>query len=252
MATAGQSLAGRIALVTGGAGGIGSAICHLLAREGARLIVTYNSRAERAHALVESLEGEGHLVLPLSVRCSEDIVAAAGTVRERYGCLHLLVNNAGTTRVVPHGDLNALDDALIDEIFQTNWRGAFAMVRGFRPLLDAAGEALVVNISSIAGVTAVGSNVAYCASKAALDSMTKALARALAPKIRVVSVSPGWVMGDYAKSADPAYLARQSELTPLGRIAEAGDVAQAVLAAATLLGFTNGAIIPVDGGRPLN
>jgi len=252
MAMSGQSLAGKIALVTGGAGGIGSAVCHLLAREGARVIVTYNSSAERAHALVERLAGGGHLVLPLSVRHSEDIHAAADAVRERYGCLHLLVNNAGMTRVVPHGDLDALDDALIDEIFQTNWRGAFAMVRGFRPLLDAAGEALVVNLSSIAGVTAVGSNVAYCASKAALDSMTKSLARALAPRIRVVSVSPGWVMGEYAKSADPAYLTRQRELTPLGRIAEADDVAQAVLAAATLLRFTNGAIIPVDGGRPLN
>jgi 3-oxoacyl-[acyl-carrier protein] reductase len=126
------------------------------------------------------------------------------------------------------------------------------MVRRFRPLLEAAGEALVVNLSSIAGVTAVGSNVAYCASKAALDSMTKSLARALAPNIRVVSGSPGWVMGEYAKNADPAYLARQRELTPQGRIAEAEDVARAVLAAATLLGFTNGAIIPVDGGRPLN
>ncbi len=252
MAMTGQPLAGRIALVTGGAGGIGSAICQLLAREGAQVVVTYNSRAERAHALVEGLAGDGHLALPLSVRRGEDIAAAAEAVRDRYGRLHLLVNNAGTTRVVPHGDLDALDDALIDEIFQTNWRGAFAMVRRFRPLLEATGDALIVNISSIAGVTAVGSNVAYCASKAALDSMTKSLARALAPKIRVVSVSPGWVMGDYARSADPAYLARQRELTPLGRIAEADDVAQAVLAAATLLGFTNGAIIPVDGGRPLN
>jgi 3-oxoacyl-[acyl-carrier protein] reductase len=252
MAMAGASLAGRVALVTGGAGGIGSAICHQLAREGAQVVITYNSRAERAHALAASLAGDGHLVLPLSVRRSEDIEAASDAVRERYGQLHLLVNNAGTTRVVPHADLDALDDALIDEIFQTNCRGAFAMVRRFRPLLEAAGEALVVNLSSIAGVTAVGSNVAYCASKAALDSMTKSLARALAPKIRVVSVSPGWVMGEYAKNADPAYLARQRELTPQGRIAEAEDVARAVLAAATLLGFTNGAIIPVDGGRPLN
>lgn len=248
----GLPLAGRTALVTGGAGGIGSAICQSLARAGAQVIVTYHSRAERAHALLAELAGDGHFALQLSVGRSEDIHAAVEAVRARCGRLHLLVNNAGTTRVVPHGDLEALDDALIDEIFTTNWRGAFAMVRGFRPLLDAAGEALVVNISSIAGVTAVGSNVAYCASKAALDSMTKSLARALAPKIRVVSVSPGWVMGDYAKNADPAYLARQRELTPLGRIAEASDVAQAVLAAATLLTFTNGAIIPVDGGRPLN
>jgi len=245
-------LHGRLALVTGGAGGIGSAICRLLAAQGAQLIVTYHQRADRALALIEELPGDGHTALKLSVRDKADIDAAAERVRSMYGRLDVLVNNAGTTRVVPHADLDALDDALIDDIFATNWRGAFGMVRAFRPLLDATGNAVIVNISSIAGNTAVGSNIAYCASKAALDNMTKALARALAPTIRVVSVAPGWVMGDYARSADPAYLQRQRDLTPLGRIAEADDVARAVFAAIALLGFTNGAIIPVDGGRPLN
>jgi len=97
----------------------------------------------------------------------------------------------------------------------------------------------------------VGSNVAYCASKAALNSMTMSLARALAPQIRVVAVSPGWVMGEYAKRADPAYLQEQIQKTPLGRLATAQDVAAAVLTVATRLNFSSGCIIPVDGGRPL-
>jgi 3-oxoacyl-[acyl-carrier protein] reductase len=109
----------------------------------------------------------------------------------------------------------------------------------------------VINISSIAGRTAVGSNIAYCASKAALDSMTLSLARALAPQIRVVSVSPGWVEGEYARRMRPELIEEQRRKTPLGRIAHAQDVANAVVAVATLLTFTTGAIIPVDGGRPL-
>ena len=110
---------------------------------------------------------------------------------------------------------------------------------------------MIINISSIAARTAVGSNVAYCASKAAIDNITMSLARALAPKIRVVSVSPGWVNGEYAQQMPTEMIQQQRQLTPLGRIAEAEDVANAVFAVATQLTFTTGAIIPVDGGRPL-
>lgn len=252
MRTDQRRLEGKIALVTGGAGGIGSAICQVLAAAGARVIITYHNNAARAEALRKRLPGDGHLVTQLSVRNTDQVSALASHVAQRYGGIHILVNNAGTTRVVPHSMLDELDDSLINEIFETNWRGAFAMVRAFRGLLCREPVGVVINISSIAGTTAVGSNIAYCASKAALDNLTKSLARALAPDIRVVSVAPGWVMGEYALTADPAYIARQRELTPLGRLAEADDVASAVYAAIVHLGFTNGAIIPVDGGRPLN
>ena len=124
-------------------------------------------------------------------------------------------------------------------------------VRAFRSLLADRGNGLVINISSIAGTTAIGSNVAYCASKAAVDSMTKSLARALAPTIRVVSIAPGWVEGDYARRADPAYLQQQIDKTPLGRIARAEDVAAAAVGLSTSLRFATGCIVPVDGGRPL-
>jgi 3-oxoacyl-[acyl-carrier protein] reductase len=170
---------------------------------------------------------------------------------ERYGKLDLLVNNAGITTPVPHQDLEGLSDEWIDQIFQTNVRGAFAMIRICKDLLINSGNGLVVNISSVAAQTGVGSNVAYCASKAAMDSMTRSLARALAPQIRVVSVSPGWVLGDYAKSFPAEYIQTQADLTPLGRLATPEDVADAVYALSTYLTFTTGSIIPVDGGRPL-
>jgi 3-oxoacyl-[acyl-carrier protein] reductase len=110
---------------------------------------------------------------------------------------------------------------------------------------------LIVNISSIAAITGIGSNVAYCASKAAIDSITRSLARALAPQIRVVSVSPGWVMGEYTKNIDPNYLKQQTDKTPLNRLAVTEDVAKAVFALTDTLTFCTGNIIPVDGGRPL-
>ena len=161
------------------------------------------------------------------------------------------MNNAGITTPVPHDDLDGLTDEWIDRILQTNVRGTFAMIRACKPLLMAGQGGLIVNISSIAGQTGLGSNVAYCASKAAIDSMTRSLARSLAPKIRVVSVAPGLVLGEYTSRFDPAFLQSNTDLTPMGRLATAQDVAGAVLALATTLTFTTGSIIPVDGGRTL-
>ncbi len=242
----------QVVVVTGGGGGIGSAIGVRLAKAGATIVITYLTDQAKAEAAAQRLDGDGHLVMRASVTDSDALNALAEQIRARYGRLDILVNNAGISRPVAHDDLTTLDDDLIDAIFQTNWRGAFACVRAFERLLGDGDGGLIVNISSIAGRTAVGSNVAYCASKAALDSMTMSLARALAPTIRCVSVSPGWVYGDYAKRADPAYLQEQIDKTPLERIANAEDVADAVYAATVDLRFTTGAIIPVDGGRPLS
>jgi len=243
-------LEGKVALVTGGGGGLGSAICRRLADEGALVVASYRDGAARAEATIRALPGAGHWARAASVTDSSAVAMLAAEIECRHQRLDILVNNAGVTRVVPHADLDALDDALIDEIFSTNWRGAFACTRACRTLLQRA-RGVVVNISSIAGTTAVGSNIAYCASKAAMDNMTRSLARALAPAVRVLAVAPGWVEGEYASRADPAYLSEQVARTPLGRIATPEDVAEAVLAACTALRFTTGAVIPVDGGRPL-
>ena len=251
-AAATRKLQGGVVVVTGGGGGIGSAISKRLARAGASVVMTYRQDRAKAEAVAAALDGDDHMVARASVTKSGVLDALAAQVHSRYARLDMLVNNAGISRAVTHDDLEALDDEIIDAIFATNWRGAFACVRTFRPLLRAGEGGLVVNISSIAGRTAVGSNVAYCASKAALDSMTMSLARALAPHIRCVSISSGWVSGEYAKQYDPAYLQAQIDKTPLQRIATPEDVAAAVYALAVDLRFTTGAIIGVDGGRPLN
>lgn len=244
-------LRGQIAVVTGGGGGIGSAICRRLAAAGAQVVITYNSDAQKANAAAESLAGAGHLVLHCPVDDAAAQTELARAVSETCGRLDILVNNAGISKGVPHDDLQALDDELIDRIFRVNFRGAFASIRALKPLLGAGAGGVVINITSIAGRTGVGSNVAYCASKAAMDSMTRSLARALAPQIRVLSVSPGWVNGEYAQRMPRALIAEQEDKTPLGRIAEAEDVAETVFAAVAHLRFSTGDIIPVDGGRPL-
>jgi 3-oxoacyl-[acyl-carrier protein] reductase len=247
----GDRLAGRTALVVGGSGGIGSAICRRLAADGAAVGVGYAAAEDRAEAVVAELAGAGHQTVQLDVRDSASLSNAATSLEDTWSSLDVLVNCAGITRPVAHDDLDALDDDLIDDIFSTNWRGPFATIRAMRPLLDDADDAVVVNISSIAGVTGQGSNIAYCASKAALDSMTRSLARSLAPSIRVVSVSPGWVLGEYAERMPAEILDTQRDATPLGRLATPDDVAAAVSAVIVDLPFTTGSIIPVDGGRPL-
>ncbi len=251
---AAQSARG-VAVVTGGSGSIGGTICGALAREGMPVVVGYNRSSEKAKALAASLPGEGHVALAVPVTDSAALGALAVEISGRYGRCDVLVNCAGVTRFVPHGDLDALDDALIDNILSTNVRGPFAAVRALRPLLEESkqpGGAVVINISSIAGVTAMGSNVIYCASKAAVDNMTKSLARALAPRIRVVSVSPGLVENDFVRSMDKDWLAEQVGRTPLKRLAAPEEVASAVIAAIKHFTFTTGSIIPVDGGRPLS
>jgi NAD(P)-dependent dehydrogenase (short-subunit alcohol dehydrogenase family) len=128
-------------------------------------------------------------------------------------------------------------------------------VRAFRPMLEKSvlpGGGVVVNLSSAAGNIAIGSNVMYCASKAALDSMTKSLARALAPRVRVVSVSPALVDTEFVKSLDKDWHDEQSARTPMGRLATPDEVGTAVRAVIDTLTFTTGCVIQVDGGRTLS
>ena len=259
--TGDRPLAGKVAVIMGASGGIGAATARRLAAAGAQVVATYAGRQELAEQLVASLPAPaavpagqpqpGHLALPARVEDSASLAGLAVTVGERFGKVDILVNSAGFTRPVPHADLEALDDELIDRMFAVNWRGQFATVRVFRGLLEASGTGLIVNISSIAALNGFGSNIAYCAVKAGIDAMTKSLARALAPKIRVLAVSPGVVRTGFVAGRDDAFNAAAGAQTPLRRVGEPEDVARAVEACATLLDYSTGAIILVDGGRAL-
>jgi 3-oxoacyl-[acyl-carrier protein] reductase len=244
-----------VAVVTGGTGGIGTAICQALAAAGFAIVVGYRSSAAAAERLVSMLPHAGHCAQHAPVTDSTALHRMCGEIEKRYGRCDVLINCAGTTRFVPHEDLDGLDDALIDDILATNVRGSFAALRALLPLLKMSlwpGGAVVINISSVAARTAMGSNVIYCASKAALDNMTKSLARALAPQVRVISVSPGLVDTDFVQSLDADWRDVQAARTPLGRLARPNEVAAAVRSAVCDLTFTTGCVLALDGGRPLS
>lgn len=248
-----RSLTGKVALVVGGAGAIGAATSRMLAAAGATIIVTHMDTerdTQAAQALVAEL-GAPHAASVANVVDTPSLVALRSVIEESYGRLDILVNAAGFTRPVPHADLDGLTDELIDLMLQVNWRGQFATIRTFAPLLKASGDGLVVSISSIAAFTGIGSSVAYCAAKAGIDVMTKALGRALAPEIRVLAVSPGVVDTEFVPGRGADFNDKVKASTPLKRIGDADDIAAAITACATMLGYSTGHTIQVDGGRAL-
>lgn len=244
-----MELTGKVAVVIGGSSGIGAATVLALAEAGATVAISYFSGKDRAEALAASLPGTGHSAFLVQVDDVDSVSQAAQTVLTKHGRVDILVNSAGNTRPIPHADLDGLDDVFLDHILATNVRGPFSAIRAFAPALRASGDGAIVNISSISGFTASGSNVGYCASKAALDNMTMSLARALGPEIRVNCVSPGAVATDFVAGRGREQLAKIAQNTPLKRIVEPEDVARAVLATITHLKATTGTRIIVDGGR---
>ena len=178
-----NELVGKVAIVSGSSRNIGRATAIELAKAGASLVVNARESKDLCNEVGAEIEKTGGKAIACLANISDPdaVRAMVDAAVEAFGGVDILINNAGITRFVAHDDLDDLDDDLIDDIFRTNWRGAFACVRAMRPLLDAVDGGLVINISSIAGVTAMGSNIAYCASKAAMNSMTMSLARALAP-----------------------------------------------------------------------
>lgn len=246
-----ERLDGEVAVITGGLGAIGLATARRLAERGMRIVLLQRDVPDNVAEVLANLPGTNHLALAASVTDSASLAAAAETVLARTGGATMLVNAAGFTKPVPAADLDALDDALIDSIFAVTWRGSFAAIRAFAPQLRARGEALIVNISSIAAFTGLGSNLAYAAAKAGVDASTKALAKTLGPAIRVMAVSPGVVDTGFVPDRDAGFNERVGATLPLRRVGVADDVAAAVLACATTLRYATGSILVVDGGRHL-
>ena len=249
---AGVNLNGKVAVVTGASSGIGAASARLFAEAGASVVVGYNKGVDRANAVRRrTCRRGGHKAMRLPLEDTAQIRRVAAAVREEFGRADILVNSAGFTRMVPHHDLEALDDDLIDQVLTANVRGPFATIRAFVPLLKASGDGVIVNISSGAAQRGTGSSIIYGASKAALNTMSMALARVLGPEIRVVVVAPGMVHTGFVPGRTEEMMAKAAMATPLKRAIEAEDVALAVIACVTHLTHTTGSIISVDAGRHL-
>jgi 3-oxoacyl-[acyl-carrier protein] reductase len=240
----------EVVVIMGGSGAIGSATARRLSALGAQVVLLNRAPLDQAHQLAKELSPKD-FALEASVTNSESLATAASTVARKTGGATMLVNCAGFTRPVPPADLSGLDDKLIDDIFAVTWRGTFAAIRAFAPQLKKSGDGLIVNVSSIAAFTGVGSNLAYAAAKAGVDAMTKALAKTLAPEVRVVAVSPGVVDSSFVLGRDAEFNERVGKTIPLKRVGVADDVASAICACATSLRYATGSIFVVDGGRYL-
>jgi NAD(P)-dependent dehydrogenase (short-subunit alcohol dehydrogenase family) len=252
------------AIVTGSASGLGAATAEILARNGARLVINYSSSQKEAEATAEVCRKAGAaevLVAQGDVSKDEDcrkIVAAANG----WGRLDVLVNNAGTTKHVAHADLDGLSTEDFQRLYGVNTIGPFQMVRAARSLLEAGARAsgrpsAVVNVSSVAGISGVGSSIAYAASKGALNTMTLSLSRALAPLIRVNTVCPGYIDTPWftkGRGEAGAKQVRDSVVAkvPLKVASTADDIAQLVcfLAMPASSNMT-GEVVRMDAGMHL-
>lgn len=252
-----MSMEGMAAIVTGGGTGIGAAVVRRLAERGVRCVINYATSRDAAEALAAEV-GNGSIAVQADIADDAQCRALAAAAHDAFGRIDLLVNNAGKTKFANHEDLEALsaDDFL--DIYRLNAIAPFQMIRACAPAMRTGPASAVVNIASVAGVFGNGSSVAYAASKGALATMTKSLARVLAPAIRVNAVAPGYVgtgwfserMAPEAFDTFEAFIASQ---TPMAMAAHAEDITGPVV---NLLDpasrVITGEIILLDAGAHLD
>lgn len=241
----------KVALVTGSATGIGRAVAIRFAKECLAVAVNYSrsqKEAEETLAEVKKL-GAPALLCKANVADEAAVAAMVRSCREQLGGLDVLVNNAGTTRFIDHKDLRSLTNEVWDEILGVNLKGTFFCCREALPHLQERGGC-IVNVTSVAGLQGHGSSIPYAASKAALNCMTKSLARAFGPTVRVNAVAPGPVLTRWlADHMD--HVAKSLQGTPMARAALPDDIADAVCFLALGSSLMTGQVIVVDGGRTM-
>jgi 3-oxoacyl-[acyl-carrier protein] reductase len=241
----------RAVIVTGSATGIGRAVAWRFADRGWAVTINYSRSKAEAEETADGVRSRGAEVLVVCADVSDDS-AVRGMVAEcvnKFGGVDVLVNNAATTHFVNHADLEGLTDQVWDEILSVNLKGTFYCCRAAMPhLKQRSGN--IVNVASVAGIGGAGSSIAYAASKGAVITMTKSLARAFAPEVRVNAVAPGPVQTRWL--ADRQDLVEQAmKVTPLRKPASADDIAEAVEFLTLQAALMTGQVVVIDGGRTM-
>ncbi len=243
----------RVALVTGSATGVGRSCAVRFAKHGFDVVVNYSRSEAEARETVALVEEEGARALLIACDISDDasVKAMLARIEAEFGRLDVLVNNAACTFPVEHKNLDGMTEDKWDRILDVNVKGTFFVTRAATPLLRRASDAAVVNVSSIAGIAGTGSSIAYCASKGAVNTMTKSLARVLAP-IRVNAVCPGPIDTRWLHSfmSDEQIAGLVSKL-PIPKAASPDDIADSVFYLACGTSLTTGQLLSVDGGMSL-
>jgi 3-oxoacyl-[acyl-carrier protein] reductase len=255
----GVKLDGAVCIVTGSSVGVGAACAIQLARKGCRVVVNYTRSEAEARATLAQCEAAGGeaILVQGDVAIDADCRRIAARTLERWGRIDALINNAGITKFAAADDLDALSAEDWQRVYGVNVIGAYQMIRACVPSMKASGAGTVVNISSMAGLTGLGTSTAYLASKGALNAMTLALARSLAPSIRVNAVAPGlvdtrWHIDRFAdRAAYEKFLETYKASVPLAKVAYAEDVADVAIWLLEGASHITGEIIKVDGGRHL-
>ncbi|HMR31082.1 MAG TPA: glucose 1-dehydrogenase [Geminicoccaceae bacterium] len=249
-------LAGRTAIVTGAAVGIGRDVAVALAAEGASVAVNYSRSEADAAATVALIREAGGRAEAFRADVSDDaqVRAMVESVEARLGGIDILVNNAGITSRQRFDDLEALTGEMWSRLYDVNVKGMFFCCRAVVPAMRKRGGGRIINIASVAGIRPSGSSIAYCASKAAMIHAGACLAKALAPDIRVNTIAPGFI-DETRWNVDVEGLdklrANAAAATPLQRVGLPSDITETALFLAAGADFMTGAVLVVDGGRQL-
>ena len=241
-----------VALITGGGTGVGRATVLRLAARGYDVVINYSRSLDDAESTADAARQHGvdAIAIPCNVARDEQVRQMFAQCQEKWGGLDVVVNNAGTTHFIPLNDLESVTEEVWNEIIDVNLKGAFFVSRAAIPLLQKRGAGAIVNVASVAGVGGSGSSLAYAASKGALITMTKSLAKAFAPQIRVNAVCPGVIISRWLRD-HPEMIESALEVTPLQRASTPEDVAAVITFLACDAAMMTGQALIVDGGRTI-
>lgn len=226
----------KVAIITGSSQGLGASIAKKLSKKNVNVVINYSSSKKLAEKIRDECISNGveAIAIKADVSQNEDCIKLVKRAEDVFGKVDILVNNAGTTKFADHSKLEKLSDEDFINIYKVNVIGPYQMIRAVEPIMKKTGFGSVVNISSIAGKTGIGSSIAYAASKGALNTMTLSLAKALGPEIRVNTVCPGfigtgWFQNRFGKETFDRIKKDQENITPLNKAGTADDIADSAI-----------------------